>query len=622
LRRGLVSAQSRINTMADAFTDIKTTPGRRQGMRFLLYAARFWAGDHTRAAWLWTIAVIVSLIAQNLAFLAMNFWNRAFFDALEKRDVATLWTTASYLPVLVLCFAASLTGLMIARMMFQARWRADVTQRLLRWWLSDQRYYRLRFTAPEQSSPEFRIAEDVRLAIEPLVEFAIGLATALFSAVTFAAVLWTVAGSARFEIGGVAVVIPAYMAVSAVIYAIIVSTAAFLTSRPLVGRVADKNEAEGNFRADMTRLRENAESIALIRGDSDERRSLLDSYGRVFVGWLGVIRQNGILGIVLNTNSAVFALIPLLLITPKYLSGEVTLGGVMQVTAAFSAVQASLIWFVDNAVKLAEWYASARRVVEFTDALEAIDVNAGADQTSIDVRHVAEPAITVTRLEVSDHAGRLVIGETSLMIQAGEKVMLTGESGAGKSILVRAMAGLWPWGSGQIAFPQDARVVFVPQRPYVPLGTLREIMVYPGDVEVSDEDIVAAMRRCGLSYLTSKLDVADRWSETLSGGERQRIAFVRLLLQKPSIIIMDEATSALDEDSQFSLLSLLHQDLASATVISVAHRAGVEEFHARRIHIEKRPAGAHITQTALVVSLWRLIAAQWASGRNAPSQPS
>lgn len=586
-----------------------TDPATGAGRVFFKLASGFWSGATASRAWFWTIIVFVCLAAQILSQVGMNFWNRIFFDALEKRDAADVVAAFLLLPALLALVAAAVSSLVVSRMMLQMRWREWVTRKVAGWWLSDQRYYRMQFTAPEQSAPEFRIADDVRLGVEPLVEFALGLTAAFVTAATFAAILWQVAGSYTVTLGGISFDIPAYMAVAAVIYAIIASTAAYLAGSPLINKVSNKNETEAQFRAEMTRLRENAESIALIRGDKDELATLMEAYDRVAKAWLSVIRQNGIVAIVLNTNGALFPILPLLLITPKYLAGDITLGGVMQVVAAFSAVQGALIWFVDNSMRLAEWYASARRVVELTTALQDIDVGMiMEDDTQIVVRQGDEVALVMEDLSVADSSGRTVISETSIRIEPGEKVMLTGESGAGKSILIRALAGLWPWGSGTITLPRGAAITFVPQRPYVPLGTLREAMVYPvGTEAVPDEVITAAMRRCGLGYLIKRLDEESRWDQSLSGGERQRLAFARLLIQRPSIIIMDEATSALDEDSQFSLLSLLHEDLAACTVISVAHRTGIEEFHTRKIHLAKRPAGASVTQTKLQSSLWRLL---------------
>jgi vitamin B12/bleomycin/antimicrobial peptide transport system ATP-binding/permease protein len=577
---------------------------------FLRLAAGFWAGTDRKVAWLLTLAALTAMLAQIGSSVALNAWNRLFFDALERKSLDAVWSAIGWLPFVVAASALCVTSVVVARMLLQARWRAWLTDRLAGWWIADQRYYRLNFVAPEQTAPEYRIADDVRLSVEPLVEFVIGLLGATITAITFAAILWTVAGSYPLVIGGTTVVIPAYMAVAAVVYAVVASTAAYLVGRPLVPRVAEKNEAEAQFRAEMTRLRENAESIALIRGDRDELASARVSYGRVLRSWYGVIRRQAVIGIVLNTNGAMFPIVPLLLVTPKYLSGELSLGAVMQVVAAFSAVQSALVWFVDNAVRLAEWYASAARVLELTSALDELDAATIATQDArIAIEESEDDAIHLSHLTIADRAGHTVIDDADFIIRRGEKVLVAGESGTGKSTLIRAMAGLWPWGRGTIKLPPGQSVAFVPQRPYLPLGTLRDAVTYPaGGSGLEQRAIEAAMKRCGLGYLVKRLDdEGTRWDQTLSGGERQRIAFCRLLLQRPGIIIMDEATSALDEDSQFSLLSLLHEDLAGATVISVGHRAGVDEFHDRKVVLERRSVGASVRSVSLPKSLWRLL---------------
>ncbi|WP_066476565.1 ABC transporter ATP-binding protein/permease [Bosea sp. WAO] len=599
--------------------DTSTVPRRSRMRQFFRVALRFWTGESRLRAWLLTLLVLFFVAAQLAAAVGINTWNRLFFDALEKRDVAAVWSAIGWLPLLVAGSALALSCLVISRMTLQVRWREWLTRHIAGWWIADQRYYRLQFVAREQSAPEYRIADDVRLAIEPLVEFAIGLISAAVTAATFAAILWHVAGSARFTFGGSEIVIPSYMALAAVLYAIIASLAAYFAGRPLVPRIAAKNEAEAQFRAEMTRLRENAESIALIKGDADERDSVGENYGRVVAAWLKVIRQQGVIAIVLNTNGALFPIVPLLLIAPKFLSGEITLGAVMQVVAAFSAVQAALIWFVDNFVRLAEWFASVTRVDELAETLEALDIGTIMEgETQIALGESGDGAIHIENLSLAHSNGRIVIADASVVIELGEKVLITGESGTGKSTLIRALAGLWPWGSGSIELPQGKRLAFVPQKPYMPMGTLRDVLLYPeAESRVSDDVVVAALQRCGLSYLAKRLDEEERWDQTLSGGERQRVAFARLLIQQPDIIIMDEATSALDEDSQNSLLGLLEEELAAATVISVGHRPGLEDFHDRKITLEKRQAGAHLTSRRLGKSLWRLF-----RGRSAANDPA
>ncbi len=575
---------------------------------FFRLVSGFWRGKSAARAWGLTVLVFGCMLAQISTQLGINAWNRLFFDALERRDASAVWGTMFWLPFLVGAVALAMSALFVSRMLFQTRWREWLTDRMAGWWIADQRYYRLGHVAPEQTAPEYRISDDVRLSVEPLVEFVIGLLGALIAAAAFATILWQVAGAARFTLQGVEIVVPAYMAVAAVAYAVIASTIAYIAGRPLVAKVSAKNEAEAQFRAEMTRLRENAESIALIRGDKDELSSVRATYNVVVEKWLKIIRQQGVIALVLNSNGALFPIIPLVLVTPKYLSGELSLGAVMQVVAAFSAVQGALIWFVDNFVRLAEWYASAARVRELAAALEDIDLGMIMDDESmIQLGESDDGAIHLENLSVADRAGRVVINDASVRIELGEKVLITGESGSGKSTLIRALAGIWPWGSGSIRVPKGLTIAFVPQRPYLPLGTLRDALAYPTSAEtIKQEALEAAMRRCGLAYLIKQLDDEARWDQTLSGGERQRVAFARLVLQKPQIIIMDEATSALDEDSQFSMLSLLHQELKDSTVISVGHRSGIEEFHGRKIMLEKRVAGAKMTSRMLPRPLWHL----------------
>lgn len=583
---------------------------RRSRMRqFFRIALRYWRGGTRWRAWALTAAVLIFVAAQTVAAVGINRWNRWFFDALEKRDVAAVWTTTAWLPLLVVASALSVSGLVVSRMLLQVRWRENLTRRLSGWWIADQRYYRLGFLSKKQTAPEYRIAEDVRLAIEPLVELAIGLISAFVTAATFAAILWQVAGSAEIALGSTTIVIPSYMAVAAVVYAVVASLAAYLAGRPLVARVAHKNETEAQFRAEMTRLRENAESIALIRGDADERSSVGESYGRVVAAWLRIVRQQGVIALVLNTNGALFPLVPLLLIAPKFLAGSVSLGAVVQVVAAFSAVQAALIWFVDNFVRLAEWFASVTRVDELVEELQALDIGTIMEkETQIALGESDDGAIHLDNLSIAHSNGRVVVADATVTIAQGAKVLIGGESGSGKSTLIRALAGLWPWGSGSIRVPAGQSIAFVPQKPYLPRGTLRSILLYPdSDRPVADEAIAEALQRCGLGYLARRLDEEEEdWDRVLSGGERQRVAFARLLIQHPDIIVMDEATSALDEESQASLLNLFDDELADATLISVGHRPGLEDYHDQKITLERRPAGAHVTSRRLRKSLWRL----------------
>lgn len=584
-------------------------PSSQHWQKFLKVALLFWTGKTRKRATVLTLAVFLTSGLQLCVQLGANAWNRYFFDALEKHSGSNVATAIGLLVGLVLLTGAAVSAALVTRMVLQTRWREWLTHKLAGWWLEDQRYYRLEIESEIQTSPEYRLARDAQLAIDPLVEFAIGLFTACVTASAFVGILWSVGGGLALEIGGKRLYIPGYLAFASLGYTAIVGAATLLLGGPMVRCVAEKNEREAHFLAELTRIKENAESIALIRGDADEYRSVSAIYAKVVKAWIRQITRNGVVASVQSANGALAPVLPLVLVAPKYLSGDLSLGAVMQLASAFASVQIALSWFIDNFVRVAEWMASARRVGELIESLEGLDIGATmTEQEFIEFGHSDDGRIHLQELAVAHRDGQVVILDANLVIDAGEKLLVGGASGTGKSTLVRALAGLWPWGSGRILMPKGAQIAFVPQKPYIPHGTLRQALLYSvSDLAVTADMIHGAMRRCGLDYLVKYLDDESRWDQTLSGGERQRIAFARMLLQRPDIIIMDEATSALDEGSQTSLLRLLNEDLAYATVISVGHRAGMEDFHDTKLVLERRSAGARIMRRRLEKSLWHLI---------------
>ena len=565
---------------------------------FLNRAVGFWTGPNRRNAWLWTAGALALVFANLAVNVGINRWNKWFFDALERKDGSTLWTAVLVIVVLVALGAAFAVAMVWCRMTLQVKWRQWLTGEMLARWLSEQRYYRLAVTDEEQINPEYRIADDLRLASEPVVEFAVGFINALLAAVTFVGILFWVGGSLTIDIGGTSVWIPGYIAIAAVLYATATSVLTYLIGSPLVDRVAAKNEAEAQFRYELTRVRENAESIALIKGADDERERLNETFATVAARWLDVVRQHCHLTWILNGNAFFAPVFPVLLATPKYLAGDLSLGSVMQIAAAFIAVLTALNWFAENFIRLAEWSASARRAQELHEALDEMDDDT-ARTAAIVVENTSQADIEMMDLSIVHRDGRVVIDDTDIKVKPGERVLLGGESGSGKSTLIRAIAGLWPWGEGRILIPAGAKLAFVPQRPYIPLGTLRDAIAYPVEGSLlADERAKAVLKDVGLGYLADKLDTdEERWDQTLSGGERQRVAFARLLIDEPNIIIMDEATAALDIDSEFRLLTLLFERLPNATIFSVGHRPGLQELHSRLLTLQRRPGGGRIVQT-------------------------
>ncbi|MFZ3181381.1 MAG: ABC transporter ATP-binding protein/permease [Methylocystis silviterrae] len=545
----------------------------------------FWTGPTRRKATLFVVGLFACLLLNLAPAIAVNRWNKFFFDALQNKDQHLILLSIGLM--LALAFASALTSvaLLQTRMRFQLRWREWLTQALVRRWMERRRFYQLSVLRLVDN-PEARIAEDGRIAIELFVDFATGVTNALLMAASFVSVLWFIGGS--LTIGGVT--IPGYLVIAVVIYSASTSFGMLLLGRPLVARVEAKAAAEADFRFELSHTRENAETIALIGGDDAERERHYARFSQVALRWVAVIGRQARMLFLSSGNNVLAPAIPLMLGAPKYVAGEMSLGDLMQAAAAFVQVQLALNWLADNSLRLADWFASARRVAAldlFFDDLDKLAI--GAEEKMIDLAFSDDGALHLCGLSIAQHDGTLMLADSDAVIGRGEKVLVKGDSGAGKSTLIRAMAGLWPWGSGRILRPRDARIAFMPQQPYMPRGTLRDALDYPRDDTPPDpartEKILAA---CGLAHLVSRLDEEQSWSDVLSGGEQQQLGFARVLLKRPDIIIMDEPTSALDDLSQTRLMELLCGEAPGSTIIHAARRNVDKRFYDREIQLNAR----------------------------------
>ncbi|MBB5590380.1 putative ATP-binding cassette transporter [Agrobacterium tumefaciens] len=565
--------------------------------RFWISARGFWSRRGDGLAWPFSIGLL-AMIGVNVGFqYGINVWNRGIFDAIEKRDASTVYFLASIFPPLVLGSVFIVTSQVYVRMRIQRRWRSWLTKVLVSRWIANGRYYQLNLIDGDHQNPEARLSEDMRIATEAPVDFVAGVIAAFVSASTFIVVLWTIGGALTLPIGGVSVTIPGFLVIAAVIYALITSSSIALIGRNFVKVSEVKNQLEAEFRYTLTRVRENGESIALLGGEEEERSDLDRRFRNVRHQWKQMAQQYMRTTVVSHGSMLIAPVVPLLLCAPKFLDGSMSLGQVMQAASAFTIVQSAFGWLVDNYPRLADWNACARRVASLMMSLDGLERAEQSDKLGRIVRGETEgeTMLSLKDVSVSLGDGTAVVKETDVEIGRGERVLVAGESGSGKSTLVRAIAGLWPWGGGSVSFRAGSRLFMLPQRPYIPSGTLRRAVCYPQTAESwTFEEIGEALDKVGLGHLKDKVEEEAPWDQTLSGGEKQRLTFARLLLNDPDIIVMDEATAALDEKSQDRMMQTVIDELPDATIVSVAHRAELEAFHSRKITLERREGGAKL----------------------------
>ncbi|MBV8776316.1 MAG: ABC transporter ATP-binding protein/permease [Alphaproteobacteria bacterium] len=568
-------------------------------LSLLRLAAPYFRSDERWFARLLLVGVFVLTLLQIGIAVRINVWNKDFFNALDKRDWGVFLGQMRTFALLLIAAMSIAVYQAYVKQLLQLRWRRWLTTQLVDRWLTEKRYYHLNFIAGGVDNPDQRISENAKHAIDQTVEFSLGLLNSVLTLISFTGILWALSGTLNLTISGIPIAIPGYMVFAAILYAGLGSGLTYLVGRPIVGANIRTNAAEADYRFALVRVRENSEAIALINGESDENKGLGNYFGEVLGSSMGLMRSQRRLMWLTSFYASVGWVYPTLVASPRFFSGAITLGVLMQITAAFGQVQTALNWFVDNFPKLAEWRSHAERVLEFDEALELMGEaqGEGGEVTTILLSDgdSGDEVLRFRELAITHIDGNVVIGDANTEIARGEKVLIVGPSGSGKSTLFRAIAGLWPWGAGKIILPDRSKMMFMPQRPYLPLGTVRQVLCYPSSVRrFPIADIKAALRRCGLDMLIDRINEHERWDRVLSGGEQQRLAFGRLLLHKPDWVFMDEATSALDEESQKAMMSLFSHELSGATLISIAHRPGLDAFHDRTLTLVESVAGAKL----------------------------
>jgi len=536
-----------------------------------------WAGRGLLA-----LVVGLNLGGVGLAVLLAN-WNRQFFDALQVKNYPVFLHLLGQFGLLAALYINVAVYALYFNQMLQIRWRRWLTERYYRDWLSGRAYYLLQLEPSHVENPEQRIQDDIGIVANLTLDLGTGLINAVATLGSFLVLLWTLSGRLPLHVAGFSVTIPGYMVWVAIVYATLGSVATHFVGRALIGINFDLQRYDAEFRFRMIRIRENAESIALYAGEQDEEVQLRTAFGQIWRTWWRLMKTQRRLTFFTAGYGQVATVFPILVAAPRYFAGAISLGGLTQTALSFGQVQSSLSWFVDVYPRIAQWTASVNRLTSFHEELDrAARLSASPSTIQVTPSHVPEFMVEGLQLRLPDQ--RHILDQASLRIDAGDRVLVSGPSGAGKSTLFRALAGIWPYGSGTVSTPNGKRVLFLPQRPYLPIATLREVLSYPDRPDAySQAAVVQALRDAGLTHLSDRLDEQANWSLALSGGEQQRIGFARVFLYRPDWLFLDEATSALDEDAEQTLYALLRERLLGTTVISVAHRSTVAKFHRRRL---------------------------------------
>jgi vitamin B12/bleomycin/antimicrobial peptide transport system ATP-binding/permease protein len=556
-------------------------------------AGQYFNGEEKRRARLLAAGVLALTLLQIGIQVRFNIWNRDFFNALEQRDRPAFFGEMGMFVGLTLASMATAVFQLYVRQLLQLHWREWLVFRLQRRWLEGGRHYQLGFLDGAADNPDQRISENTRWATAMAVELAIGLITAALMLVSFVGILWTLSGPLHVALGATEFDIPGYMVFAALLYAGIGSFLTWRIGQPMVAANIRRNEAESDHRFALVRIRESGEGVALIRGEPDEERGLRQAFGQVADAMRELMLSERRLMWLTSAYGMLLTVFPVLVASPRYFSGAITLGVLMQISSAFGQVTTSLNWFVDNFPRIADWRSHVARVAELEETLEAEVLAEAGEGIRIEEGPIPGDAaegrevLAFRDLQIAQADGSTLIAEANAEIAAGERVLIVGESGTGKSTLFRAIAGLWPWGSGTILIPPRSAMAFMPQRPYLPLGTLAGALAYPEPADrVPAEAQAAALTRCGLEHLVPRLAEEERWDRILSLGEQQRLAFARLLLHRPRWVLLDEATSALDEAAEAALMGLFETELAGTTLVSIGHRPGLAQWHDRVLRIE------------------------------------
>lgn len=543
----------------------------------------YWNSEHKwRARGL--LAFVIGLnFASVYLLVRINSWYNEFYNALQQYAQESFWPLVGEFTALAFLYIIIAVYAIYLRQMLQIRWRTWMTDKYLAGWMQHQVYYRLQVLGSDTDNPDQRISEDINQFVTLTLQLLLGFLKQLTTLGAFGVVLWNLSGAFTVPLGSHEFVVYGYMFWFSLVYSILGTVGAHLVGRRLIGLNFDQQRYEADFRFNMMRVRENSESVAFYRGEDAENVGFKERFAHVISNYWQLMRQTKLLNFYVNGYAQLAIIVPLVLAAPRYFGGEMALGGLMQTVSAFGRVQDALSYFVESYDTIAQLAAVIRRLSTFTEHME--QAQALEDGVVHEESTAGESALALAGLDVALPDGRQLMQDCTVTLPAGSRVLVTGASGAGKSTLLRTLAGIWPYGSGQVTIGQGSRALFLPQRPYLPLGSLRRALAYPRTAAGTDEELVTALRDVGLERLVGDLDRIDDWSRILSLGEQQRLAFARVLLVKPQWVFLDEATSALDEPREQEMYELLKKRLPGLSIVSVGHRSTLFAQHEEELHL-------------------------------------
>ncbi|MGA6938255.1 MAG: ABC transporter ATP-binding protein/permease [Pseudolabrys sp.] len=546
------------------------------------YSEDRWAGRILLAA---VVAIELSIVGLNVL---LNSWNNAFYNALQDKDWDAFVYQLAYFCVLATAFILLAVYQLYLNQWLQIRWRRWLTETYLDRWLTEANHYRMQLLGDAADNPDQRIAEDVRQFIDAgILPIGLNLLNAVVTLGSFAFILWNLSAAAPLHVFGLKYDIPGYLLWAALIYAVVGTIFTHLIGRALIALNFQQQRYEADFRFNLVRVRESSEQIALLNGERAERDGLLLRFGNVVANWMAIMSRQKKLTFLTAGYRQAAVVFPYIMVSPAYFAGVVQLGGLMQTANAFGQVQDALSVFVNIYRSLAEWRAVVERLAGFDQSIVAARAAASTPPV-ITLAPGDASAVTLKDVAVRLPQGTPLVSASNVSIKLGEHVLVSGPSGSGKSTLFRALAGIWPFGSGTITVPKNARVMMLPQRPYFPIAPLAAAVAYPAERGSYDEAKIAELiSAVGLPALAARIEEEAHWNRMLSLGEQERLGLARALLFEPDFLFLDEATASLDEPGEEALYQLLHRRLPRTTIVSIGHRSTLAAFHQRRLAFDR-----------------------------------